>query len=546
MTGPEALHAQITSGNPGTLRTLESDLRDAVTDLAWCVDHIVQATDVPVWQGVGAEGFARRTWATEAMAQVAQVRCDRAKLAVERMVAEQEDAHDRSQAVIDYWRQMKPVFQPVPIFFLLLRSQVVEDLTTVRDDYEAGLREALAIADSDELAEYQEAWFGLGLLRLMELDLANPTNTGPPIPDSLLGGDDENQAAAQGLGVDPGTGNLLQTSYNDDGEAVLSVIDPDTGEVLDTVMLGAGGSSDEPPDHAGGVMVDGNTVYVMSSSKPPSMYEYPLDQITDTAPGREVPVSQVNEDMAAGAYSTIADGVMYVGTHNEHGEGFVQPYEKVDGEWVPSGETFPAPQYAQGIAVHQGTVFFTSSLGRTNDPGVSTLHSYDLATGEEHTTVALPHMAEGLVTTPDGVVVTYESGSSKYDPEQGQDLDGFFPSPSMTVTPYSELGVVGPFAVESYTLQQSSQRFAEAESKLGTIEGRIRSLTLPASALGQVGAAAEVSTGIDDHLDQTARWLRNGHLSANLTVEGLLAAAGTYEEGDQQTAADFAELLGLT
>lgn len=141
-------------------------------------------------------------------------------------------------------------------------------------DYDETLRAAEDIFDCEELDKTQEALFGQGLLKLMAFDLDNPTNLGPPIPDSLLGGDDDRGLKPQGLGVDPATGNLLQTSYNDDGDAVLSVIDPDTGEVLHTVDLGPGDVLDkldtvnQAPDHAGGVMVRGDTVYVMSSTSP--------------------------------------------------------------------------------------------------------------------------------------------------------------------------------------------------------------------------------------------------------------------------------------
>ncbi|WP_345261996.1 hypothetical protein [Nocardioides nanhaiensis] len=554
MTGPEALHAQIISGNPGTLRTLVSDLRDAVRGLDWCVDHIVQATEVPSWFGLGAQSFGRRCWATEATAQVAGVRCDRAKLGVERMLAEQEDAHGRAEQVITTWRTLKPQYQPIPLLYQLLRTAAISALGDIKDDYDQGLPDALELADSDELTEYQEAWFGMGLLKLMQFDQQFPTNLGPPIPDSLLGGDDEGGHAAQGLGVD-GDGNLLQTSYNDDGEAVLSVIDTDTGEVISTVNLGEGTvlhdgmPVTQAPDHAGGVMVDGDTVYVMSSTEPPSMYEYSLDDVRGAAPGETVPVQHVTEGLDAGAYSTISDGVLYVGTHNKEGEGFVQPYVRRGGEWVENGPRIPAPRYAQGIGVDGDTMYFTSSLGRGNSPGASTLHAVDATTGEPLETVPLPHMAEGLALTDQGIVVTYESGSDMYDQQGDAEFGDLFPSPSMTVTPYSELGTEGPAGeveVETYTLQQAAQRFAEAQQRLEGSEQRIRALTLPASALGEVPSAGHVASQLDCHLDQTARWLRNGHLSAHLTVDGLLSAAAGYDESDHRSQDDFSDLLGLT
>ena len=108
MTGPEALHRKLTSGNPGTLRGLADDLHTAVTDLAGCVDHIVQANAVPQWQSPqGAQAFARNAWATEAMVQVAQVRCDRAKLAMQRGGAGYTWASGEADRLIEWWYTQK-------------------------------------------------------------------------------------------------------------------------------------------------------------------------------------------------------------------------------------------------------------------------------------------------------------------------------------------------------------------------------------------------------------------------------------------------------
>ncbi|HWJ09420.1 MAG TPA: PQQ-binding-like beta-propeller repeat protein [Nocardioides sp.] len=534
MTSPEQLHADLTSGNLSTITTMVLDVRVALRNVDGATDHIRYAADVPTWESPSARTkFNALAWANAVVAQMGVIRLNQAKLALDRVAADYQWVVHQADNVLDWWNQYKRTHTTDDIWYLVVRLQVQNALVDLRTSYGKRISSALTHLTGDPLSADQREWLEHGLVRSLIFDLSDPTDIGPTIPDSVAGGADADAAddddlTQQGLGVDPATGNLLQTSYTKNGEAVLSVIDPDTGEVIRTVNLGAadGGSA---PDHAGGVSVDNGTVYVSSSGKDPDIYSYSLDDIMGSAPGDTVPV-QGTQGVEGGAYSTVHDGVLYVGTHNEDGNGELFTYVRDDrGQWVRTGDTYESPPKAQGIAVRDGVIYFTSSLGRGND---SMLYAYDAATGRQIGVERLPNMAEGVVATDDGIVVTYESGSGAYDTPGGVPSDDLWASRNLTITPYSEFGLGEDTEVRPETLRAARVSFLEAEAALDRTIGEIHRLSLPASALGKVPQAPAFATALDAHLDKTARWLDKGKITATLNADGLVATALDYERTD--------------
>lgn len=533
MSSPEQLYDDLASGNPTTVTTLILDVRVALMNVDGAADHIRFAADVPTWDSPSARTkFNMLAWANQAVAQMGIIHLNQAKLALDRVAADQTTMIERATEQIEWWREFVKQNEPDSARHPLALIAVTANLAAIRDAYRRDLRQALSFLTRSPLSAEQREWLEHGLARSLLFDLADPTDIGPTIPDSITTGDDadaddDHDRAAQGLGIDPATGNLLQTSYTKDG-AVLSVVDPDTGEVIRTVNLGpADGGS--PPDHAGGVSVHDGVVYVSSSGKNPDIYSYSLADVMASPPGETVDVQRV-QGVEGGAYSTVHDGVLYVGTHNEEGPGELFTYvQDDDGRWVRTGPAYESPPRAQGIAVQDGVIYFTSSLGRGND---SLLVAYDRATGAKIGEERLPNMAEGVVAGPDGLVVTYESGSGQYDTPRGYPEDDLWASRNLTITPYSEFGLGEDTEVRPETLREARIYFLEAEASLDRTITEIHRLTLPASALGRVPEATTFATTLVKHLDKTARWLDKGKITATMNADGLVASALDYERTD--------------
>lgn len=550
MSGPERIYGQLTSGNASTLSLLSDDLHRAILDVDGCIDHVRYAAGVPRWDSPDASTrFNMRAWATNAAAQVAVVRLNRAKLALDRARADHAWMVEQATTAIEWWRKHKDTFV-APLFFMLARSAVMAQLEELGAEYGRLLRAAQDYFTTDGLTDEQRAWLENGLARSLRFDLEDPTRIGPAIPDTLATGDDDNKWIPQGLGYDPASGHLVQTSYHPGGEgreddrATLSLVDPDTGEVVRSVEL-TGHDGGAAPSHAGGVSVHDGQVYVSSSGNPGRLYQYSMADILGAAPGDPVPVQGEPQQVAAGAYSTIDRGILYVGTFEEKDRGKLYTYERdpATGAWVETGDgPYDTPPRTQGVAVTDGHIFFSTSFKRGFD---SELIGVDRSTGQVIGSERLPNMAEGLVLTPDGILTTYESGSSKYSHQPPttpfQDMWG---SMSMTLTPYSEFGLTsGVTEVEPVTLTEAAASFREAEAGIDRTKTEIARLTLPARALGQVPEATAFASAFVSHLDTTAAWLDESRITASLTATGLVDSALDYEKTDDGAAGNLQNFL---
>lgn len=546
-TGPEAVYAEMTSGRSATIRSVGADVGDAMSEVRECIELIRYAQDRPEWDSDDARRtYNMRAWATRASAEVCFNRLNRAKIALQMaadgfdLMVERADAH-----IQDYRRDKKQVVDALGMFLLMFRA--ANNLLVVRAAYSDTLDRARDFLHTDPFSTDEEDWLDLGLVKSMLRDLEHGTMPGPVIPETLATGQDDRPWTPQGLGYDPETGNLLQTSYYTEGEgddllvfAQLTIIDPDTGEVLNTVELGAL-PGDTAPDHAGGVSVHDGTAWVSSSDTPSRLVPYSLAELSDASPTTKVEPSGTPLEVGAGAASTVSGNTMYVASHNEDGEGELYTYtwDPASRTWTGEQGPFPAPQKVQGIAVRGNEIVFSTSLGRTN---TSQLESYNLGdvTSGAHLpdplrTVGLPTMSEGLVMLPDGILTTYESGADKYSSPDGKDPDDLWAGMFISITPYEDLGLSGQVQVVPATLQAASGGFVEAEGGLDRAEKRVARLNLPPASLGTVPGAGALVSQVDTHLDTTATWIGESRISSDVTATGLIAAANDYEDADSRS-----------
>lgn len=555
MTGPEALYAAMTSGDLPAVRAVETQVSDAMRAVRDHVELIRYAADKPDWTSPSARTrFNMTAWTTRATAEIAHIRLNRARLAVEAAGDAYRGMDDAATTVIEHWRTEKPKITD-PISLLLLRAAVLIELGSVRAEYDGLLVEARDFVEADPLTDEQRDWFENGLARSMRRDLETGSMPGPAIPDTLATGDDDGGWTPQGLGYDPATGYLLQTSYHGD-QAQLSVVDPDTGELVGSVQLDGyqpRGSDDAlpPPDHAGGVAVHGGSIWVTSSGDPGSVYQYSMADVLGASPGSPVAPTGAPQEVGAAAYSTIVGDTMYVGSF-EHGPGRLYAYtwDPVSGSWGSQQGPYPTPPETQGVAVRGNEIVFSTSWGRDNG---GTLQSYNLGDvlaggdlGDPLQSVALPNMAEGVAMLPQGVLTTYESGAAGYVDPKDAPLEELWAALNMTVTPYSALGLAGVgIDVEPVTLREASQLFDEAAAGLDAAESRIGGLSLPGGCLGDAPGAGGFIGAVAQHCDITARWLDKGTLACGVTATGLIATATDYEDTDRGAGGLFDQLLGL-
>lgn len=559
MTGPETVYAAMTSGDVGAVNSVQDGVEDAMRSLQDDIALIRYAADKPNWESPTARTrFNMRAWTTRAAAEVAYIRLNRVSLALQRVAVDYTAMDNDATDVIHAWRTRKKEITD-PLSLLLLRASVMSALDDVRVLFDTQLGKAQDFVQADPLTSDQEKWLENGMARSMRRDLEHPGSRGPIIPGTLATGDDDGSWTPQGLGYDPTTGQLLQTSYGSDGTQ-LSVVDPDTGELVNHVALDQ--FQGRAPDHAGGVAVHDGSVWVTSSEvkpsesdpsgAPPMVYQYSMADIASAAPGDRVPVLGTPMEVPAAAYSTIVGNTMYVGSFDETDNGslYTYSYDKRTGSWGNEQGPFPTPPQTQGIAVRGNEVVFSTSWGRDK---AGSLQSYNLGDvlgggdlGDPVRTVELPNMAEGVAALPDGLATTFESGSSGYVDPQDNPLEELWASMNMTVTPYDDLGLAGiGFEVEPVTLKQAAAHFDEVETGLSSAAKRIAGLDLPSGCLGHAAGAAPFCSALNQHCNTTSSRLEDGRLSATITASGLISAAEGYEDSDSGSRSLFDRLTGL-
>ncbi|MBD3947996.1 YncE family protein [Nocardioides ganghwensis] len=546
--GPEPVHAEMTSGSSGTIRSVGTDTTEALAKVRESIELIRYAQDRPSWDSDAARrSYNMRAWATRASAEICVNRLNRVTLALEVAADGYDHMVGQADEVIRWYRREKPQAVDALGMYLLMFT-AVNNLGIVRGYYTDDLDTARDFLETDPFSTDEEDWAELGLVKSMLRDLEHGTMPGPVIPETFGTGQDDRAWTPQGLGLTP-DGNLIQTSYEEVTDpatgdktylANLSIIDPDTGEVLNTVELGGGDGL--PPNHAGGVVVHDGTVWVASSdSENPTMVPYSLSQLSAATPTETVQPSGPPISVGAGASATVSGDTMYVGSFNEHGPGkmYIYTWDPDTKTWGDKQGPVEIPPKTQGIAVRGNEIVFSTSYGRDR---TSELQSYNLAdiTGggslpDPLRTVDLPTMSEGLVMLPGGIATTHESGASPYASPNGKDPADLWAGMFLTLTPYDELGLSGQVDVVPATLQAASAWFADAERGLDQAQKRVARLNLPPSSLGVAPGAGALVTAVDTYVDTTATWIEKSRLSSDTTASGLIAAANDYEDADSRS-----------
>ncbi|MRK01008.1 hypothetical protein GEV27_05685 [Aeromicrobium sp. S22] len=549
--GPEQVFAEITSGQPAVLDTAIDICSTTMRHLSDAIDLIGPATDMPEWDSSEAhEAYNLRAWATHAAAEVAFIRVNRTSLAVRQAAAAYDSAVESATDVIDWWRSTKRSDVSGDVLSLA-RTIASLQLYAVRIALNGRLAEALDFLQTDPLSGDEKKWRTTGLIKSMLHDLSSPTDQGPTIPNTLAT-DDDGGWTPQGLGYDPDGDPpaLLQTSYSGD-KAQLVRIDPETGEQLGFVDLGGHGSGN-PPDHAGGVTVHGNRVDVMSSDKPPRMFTYDLDAIREASPGQTVSPEREPQDMLAGAYSTIDGDTLYVGTFEEDkpGELFVYTWDDDRRRWASQPGSYATPPKTQGAAVIDGQMVFSTSHGRGNPSELRAYRLADVLGGHGNDDdfslgeVTLPTMSEGVVAMDGkGLISTYESGAAGYSkPTDDVKLEDLWASQSMTITPFSALGMTGGIDVVPVTLDKASVEFDAGGRRLQRAGSSIDEVALPPGCLGGNAQGDTFAKFVTSYCDLTSEWISQGRISAAVTADGLVTSAQSYVDADQMIRSLFETL----
>lgn len=574
MTGPVTLYHDMTSGDPGRIATVRDDTSAEMRRIFDAAESVRYAKGLPDWQSPeGRTAFNARAWATEAAAQNGYHRLNRVEIVVRAARAGYTAMVADATPIINRWHREKDLPRNQNLLgFLALYLGVMNDLLSVRSTYETVLSNQQAWLDTagmwsseDPDAEATQ-WLLNGLKKSLVWDLNDPSTMGPIIPNIYATGagtDNGEGATPQGLGYDPRTGYLLQTSYEKDGDghdvgAQLNIIDPDTGELINTVNLTGGDGT--IPSHLGAVSVtpDGKIV-ISSSGTPGEVIEYDRSKVFGQPVGTDVAPSH-RQDVQGGAFSTIGDdGHLYTGTYYDGGKGpgALTEYKREGGRWVQVGHPHPIPDRVQGIAVHDGKIVFSrSGVSLDNSAGKhagSTLETYDL----RHITsnryvydtipgrqvdpaeqkVAMPNMAEGTVYDPrNGSFYTVlESGSHPY---MVKGDEATWASQRMIRTPGSELGFQGSgtLDVDPVSLHRAKDELHAVEQAMDRCSGRVKAIHLDAADLGKVNGASSFAGSVNSYLTTTGEWIDECRISAGIGRQGLVDAALTYARSDEGTA----------
>ncbi len=242
---------------------------------------------------------------------------------------------------------------------------------------------------------------GDGLPDLDDLEIPIPDGDTPWVP--------------QGLGWSEEYDLVITSLYNSNqgDEGLLAIQAPD-GTVLYVPIEGN--------DHAGGVTVDGDNVYVTGNGKvevgdEPGdgsfVQRYSLKDLLESGGQPVEPLETAK--IPTGASVTTHDGKMYVVDYVNGDDGVIYEYDLGPGGSVnnlPEPRAIDAPQNMQGAAVDHDYIYVTRSRG-DDDP--SMLIRIDRSTGEQKTIREdLAPLSQGIVIRGDQLLVTSESAATPY------------------------------------------------------------------------------------------------------------------------------------
>ena len=545
MTDPEALYAQLTSGDSGRVRQLGTDMLAAGHDVDDAAERLTQGLARPIWDNSLARlMFLLKGQQAFLQAATASWRLSRGFEAMTLAADGYDATGDEADRVIHLWRA-----RPTPALPLqedLLRFIVVTHLQVLAIQYGGVLTRAAGLLG--DAVEDLEDWFEHGAARDYWFQVQSGAGMGPRIPDSVLNGD-QGGWTQQGLAYDPATGLYLVTAYrHGDGgdDSGLTIVDGTTGAEVNHVQLTSPSANDpvSAPSHSGGVAVNGDDVYVVSSeSGGPTLYHYSLAELQAAHPGDSVPAIS-KAPVAASSYVSVADGQLYVGDYS-HNTLYSYPLSDVTalehGSYTGTPQHYPTPAGTNGVVVLPGQFVYSTQDGR-GEPSQLVTTTPD---GSVVNTFSLGNMAEEIELVDGQIVGVSESGSGLYSPwdDGTDDPNDLWAQTHMFELPLGLVTGQG-YSVTPQTLRDASREFDAATQQLEGLVRRIGSLHLSARVLGDVPQAGALSTATDGYLDQTASAVRDGGTAATGAADGLRTTADGYEATDDAVASGLAGLSG--
>lgn len=559
MVDPEDLYGKLVSGNSATVRGQADTVGDAIKKVEESGARIDEAADRPKWTSAASAGYRVRTAGVSQGIQVNRFALGRLRTAFTTGANAYDAMEGHAGTAIGHWRNRPAGLNPVAEELLGLLVHL--ELVAVSATYSARLKTIAAFAsgekiDRSELDADTLKWLANGMEKTAEwLEAHRGSGFGPLIPNLGLTGDTRG-LTPQGLGIDPNTGFIIQTSYNKDGgSSVLSMIDPATGKEVVDVELGGYGDI-KTPDHAGGVASDGKYTYVTSSGDPSHVFTYLTSDLMNG--GTKVdPIGPPTElPNGAGAYGTIKDGNLYVGTHNKDIGGGGNQYDGADDDgklyrYTPDGHGgwtqdtsfgggtgyVHTPPQAQGVVVRDGEYVFSTSLGRDKAGRLITQDRQDdeSGNGDRGPAYELPYMSEGIIELDGEIIATYESGADAYGPD-GSDDEDLWANPYMTTTSLADLGLSEDIDVSPESLRGAAADLDTAARPLTGAANLLGGITVTAGNFGEVPAATTLETALNDELGKGERSLDVGARAVHRTSAGLSSNAHVYTGTDDLAA----------
>ncbi|RYB93696.1 hypothetical protein EUA93_04585 [Nocardioides oleivorans] len=541
MTDPEIEYARLTAGSTAAITAATEALHDALLDVDRAQEDLAGCV-VRDWVGLAAIAYAARLGTLRTGVAQTHVALGITHAAV----ATAGDAYSRCEENADYligqWRR-RPGGLPGPveeIFARLVNGFLLRTGTT----YNNRLSAATAVLtgddkDLDELSDEAREWVEEGLRRNEDWLDEYGSSLGPRIPSIGAWGDGRG-LIPQGLGYDPETGLLLQGYYDkgDGDPSVMALIDEVTGQQVGEVNLGgvvpAAGPDEDPtdfgtPGHAGGVTVDGDNVYVTDKGR---VYTYSLDDMRSAGAGGTVQPQSVQEVDSGGSYSAMHDGLLYLGTFTEKGDGTLSVY-KPDGKggWteMPEREVTTPPK-CQGVVVRDGEYIFATSHGRGNE---SSLVVQDHDGSRE--SYEFPNMAEGIVEIDGNIVVTYESGATEYDDGD----DDLWANRHMTSTPLSALGLSGELVMGTGGPKRVAAELDGPSRRLLRVAEDVAGIEVSGSDFGQVPHAPTFAQAVRKVVTGITEGLRTGGKAIGHAADELRATEADTERTDEAVRSGF-------
>ncbi|WP_157537067.1 hypothetical protein [Nocardioides sp. Root190] len=523
---PEQQYAQLVAGEPSRIREIAADIGAQDPAVITALDHVSDGIGATRWTGGLASApaaLAGRMIYVDGT--LVSWRLHRASSVLDALAGDLVDLEDWALRGIQFWRRRDPALDAAQVE--TLRASVSLYLAVYAAYASVRLQSAATELTTFD-AEIVE-WLRNGAGKDYDVGVKYGGHRGPRIPDTVANGDG-NGWTPQGLAHD-GDGHFVTTSYRTDAgelgnpdddvdDSQLSVIDDRTGEVVSQVQLNGWGGA-VPPQHSGGVAINGDRVFVVGGGK---LYEYSMAEIREAGPGGAVtPVRTPDDIGGATSYVTVANGNLYLGNYG----GSEVTSHPLDGDGRPDldgGTTYTTPDGTNGIAVlPDGSHVYSVNAGR-GAPGELVVDNHPSPGGlDADHTIEIGNLPEELVLVDGQLVVANEAGADDYAPwdEDGRDGAGddgvkdtggsentaaedFWAQTHLHSIPLEALDGPGAdgFYVDPISLEDGARELWRCSDALDVARTALLGLHLPASLLPEVSGADALSTALDTRLDE--------------------------------------------